>query len=71
MPSLMSWYEANQPGTAEWIASLPPPLLEAPVGAMEALLATLRERHGSIAGYAAWCGASDSQVEAMRTSLVA
>jgi hypothetical protein len=71
MPGLMSWYEANQSGTAEWIASLPPALLEAPAGAMEALLATLRERHGSIAGYAAWCGASDARVEAMRTSLVA
>lgn len=71
MPDLMSWYEAHQPGMAEWIASLPPALLEAPAGAMEALLATLRERHQSIAGYAAWCGAPESSIEAMRASLVA
>jgi protein-tyrosine phosphatase len=71
MPALMRWYEANQPGTAEWIASLPPALLEAPAGAMEALLATLRERHDSILGYVSWCGVPDSSIAATRAALVA
>jgi protein-tyrosine phosphatase len=70
MPGLMRWYEANQPGTAEWIAGLPSALLEAPAGAMESLLATLRERHDSIAGYVSWCGVPQSSIAATRAALV-
>jgi protein-tyrosine phosphatase len=70
MARLVRWYEANQPGTAEWIASLPAALLEAPPGAMEATLATLRERHGTVAGYVAWCGASEAAIAATRAALV-
>jgi protein tyrosine/serine phosphatase len=70
MPALMSWLATNEPGTSDWIASLPPALLEAPAEAMQALLATLRDRHGSVEAYVSWCGAADSSIAAVRAALV-
>lgn len=70
MPDLVGWLRRNEPGTGEWIDSLPPALLEAPAAAIATLLATIRERHGGVEAYVLECGADPAAPEALRSALV-
>ena len=69
MPHLLDWIDANEPTMGHWMRNLPPEALDAPIEAVQMLLAGLRERHGSIEGYVRWCGADARAIEALRTGL--
>jgi protein-tyrosine phosphatase len=56
---------------AAWMSRVRPQLLQARPEAMLDLLAWLRERHGSIEGYARSIGVSDATIAALRVRLLA
>lgn len=60
----------NDPAYAEVLGDLPPQTLQTPPEAMRELLAGLRERHGSVADYAAHIGLGTAVVGRLRERLL-
>lgn len=63
--------DAKDAGVAAWLTRVPPQLLQARPGAMLDFLVWLRERHGSVEGFAHAIGVSGATVAALRLRLLA
>ena len=66
-----SWAAENDSNVAEWLARVPPQLLQARPEAMLDFLGWLREGHGSIENYARSIGVSDATLASLRLTLLA
>lgn len=71
MGRLQAWLRSEYPEAASAMTDQPPEYLECPPEAMLRFLATVRERHGSMAGLASALGVPGEVVAALRPALVA
>jgi protein-tyrosine phosphatase len=67
----LRWAADHDRELAEWMARVPPQLLEARAETMLELLAWLQEEHGSIEGYARSIGVAEAAIAALRERLTA
>lgn len=65
-----AWMAANSPETLEELGKVPAAFTSSPVDAMRLFLVDLRERYGSVVGYARSAGVDRSAIEAMRDQLL-
>ena len=70
MDRLVEWVRVTYPERLDTMADQPKAFLEAPDEAMHLFLADLRDRHGSVAAYAASVGAGPEVVDALRGNLL-
>jgi protein-tyrosine phosphatase len=64
------WADANDAPAAAWMTLVPPVLMRSDPEAMRSFLAWLRERHGSVEGYAGSIGVGSETVAALRARLL-
>jgi len=70
MVALVDWVRVNVPEALDTMTDQPAAFLAAPPQAMADLLAIVRARHGSMAGYVAGLGVPSAAVAALRANLL-
>jgi protein tyrosine/serine phosphatase len=70
LAALRRWAEQHEPAVAEWLTRMPPQLLTAWPETILEFLGWLRERHGSVEGYARSIGLTDDTLIALRARLL-
>jgi protein-tyrosine phosphatase len=69
MAALVDWLTVTHPEALDAMTSQPPEYLEAPYEAMEAFLAEVDARYGSMEGYVKGLGVDPTAIEALRSVL--
>jgi protein-tyrosine phosphatase len=70
MAAFVDWLTVAHPEAMDSMTSQPPEYLEAPREAMEAFLAGVGDRFGSVEGYVTGLGVTPDAIEQLRTALV-